>query len=188
MPGWLSVSFVTFDLSSLSQTVTNATLRLLYRDDLDSVVGTFDFTIFKFDGADGDLTLSQNGASALALWDDLGTGAVYGTGSFDPDPLPFGSALDFVLDATAIADINAAGGLFTVGLRSDLSDVPERVRFSLGGEGFVHRLIVDTTAVSEPATLAALALGLAGIGAGRRNGVAKSGKRADQMTRIGHTE
>jgi len=103
-------NFFSFDLSSLSGTVTAATLKLqsFYVNAPD---GVFDYGLF--DVSTDVATLNDNTGADGAIFDDLGTGTTYGAVAITE------SGEDIVsvpLNAAGIAAVNsAAGGFFSVG-------------------------------------------------------------------------
>jgi hypothetical protein len=104
-------NFFTFDLSPLNQNVVGATLeltRFMSSGDPEETIGFFDVSTDA-------VTLNNNTGTSASIFNDLGTGKSYG----EFDVPPSGSVTDvfsFMLNANAIADINAArGGFFSIG-------------------------------------------------------------------------
>ncbi|MGH9191291.1 MAG: hypothetical protein ACRDZ0_02310 [Acidimicrobiales bacterium] len=132
--------FFTFDLRLIPSdlTVVGATLRVnagfSTAGDLTETVGFFDVS------TDG-VTLNRNTGTNEAIFADLGTGRSYGT-----FPVNRGSLgdLSFVLNADAVADINAArSGFFSLGGRLLSFSRPD-AEFVFGGTGgLAARLIVE---------------------------------------------
>jgi len=151
-------NFFTFDLSSLSDAVVSATLRLTrfdYYSSADSeIYGLFDVS------TDTAILNDTNGVNA-AIYADLGTGVSYGEfevfSTSDPNDV-----LTFVLNAAAIDAINAAsGGWFSIGgvllsPGSPSQDVEGLFAGSHKDDG-VQELVLEV--IPEPATITLLAIG-----------------------------
>ncbi|TWU37280.1 PEP-CTERM motif protein [Novipirellula artificiosorum] len=159
-------SFFTFDLSSLSGTVTSATLSLR-RFDFISDEGSE--TLGFFDVLTDAATLNNNVGSSAAIFADLGTGVSYGSFTLDVATTP--DVLTFNLNANALADIQSAqGGFFSIGGSLLTDDGNDRI-FSSSGAFDPHSLTVVTTsagAVPEPTSLAIFGFGAFGLAGFRR--------------------
>jgi hypothetical protein len=160
-------SFFTFDLSNpvlQGQTITGATLRLQaflgtgYNDG-----GLISF----FDVSTSASALNHTvGIAPLAIWNDLGSGVSYGTGTVGSPsrPIVFQSTdiLDFQLNSAAIADLNNAigNGLFSIGATKALREI-----FSGSGANGNQQLVLELSpSVPEPSTWVMLILGFTGFG------------------------
>ena len=104
------VSFLSYDLSTATAPVTGPLLRLEVTDYFNANSGipvVLPVTLYDYTGGDdADLKLSQSGSAAQTMFDDLSSGNVYGTQTFDELLIPSGSIVDISLSAAAIADIN----------------------------------------------------------------------------------
>ena len=171
--------FLTFDLASTTSTVTSALLRMEITDLL-SVTSTLPLTFRDYTtGDDADLGLSQADGAATAMWLDLGDGATYGTLLMDTTSVPNGSTVDIALTAAAISDINASGGLFTIGISSDLDGDAARFRaFTQNAMTLVLTTDgpVPGNDIPEPAAVLVLGAGFLGIAALRRRGLSRAGR------------
>ena len=160
-------SFFTFDLSNPAlqgETITGAELRL------QAFVGTGyndGGLISFFDVSTNALVLNNTvGTAPLSIWNDLGSGVSYGTGtagspsqsiSFQPTDI-----LDFQLNGAAIADLNNAigNGLFSIGATKALREI-----FSGSEANGNQQLVLQVSpSVLEPSTWAMMILGFFGLG------------------------
>jgi hypothetical protein len=132
--------FFTFDLRLIPSdlTVVGATLRVNAGF---STAGDLIETVGFFDVSTDAVTLNRNTGTSEAIFADLGTGRSYGTFPVNRGTL---GDLSFVLNADAVADINASRpGYFSLGGRLLSFSRPD-AEFRFGGtEGLVARLIVD---------------------------------------------
>lgn len=156
-------NFFTFDLSTLTGTVTNATLQLsaytCMSPNSSESYGLFDVSTAA-------ATLNNTFGTNAAIFNDLGSGTSYGQFNVNIATC-MNSTLNLALNASAISAINAAkGGYFSIGgALLDLTDSTEQVLFSFSNDGVAQSLILDTGAsVPEPGSLGLLALGLGGLG------------------------
>ncbi len=172
--GWGTINnrffrnFFVFDLSSTTNTITSATLRLKMETQCCgggyfSPDPTETYTVF--DVSTSIATLLASGNNKTAVFDDLGSGNVYG--SVQVSDADEGFNVDITLNLTAVADIDAAtGGNFALGGRVtslgatglDL-DPTEAVFQNSHVSPFVRQLILNV--VPEPTSLALVASGLA---------------------------
>ena len=89
-PGFISRLYYVVDLSAVFGPISSATLRL----EIDRYfvgAATTNFTIYDFTGNPDDLSLtySQGSAAGSAIYNDLGSGAVFGTGVADASQFAF---------------------------------------------------------------------------------------------------
>lgn len=140
-------SAVSFDLSSLSSQVTSAKLQLLKNRTSGDPIETLG--LFEVITDINQLYTNRIGLVSPQIFEDLGTGRSYGT--FDvatggnPDEI-----LEFELNETAIAAINAASGdFFSIGLAL-LSANPNNTTqaaeylFAFSGSAGIQRLVLET--------------------------------------------
>jgi hypothetical protein len=166
--GALLRSFFTFDLSSLdlaNEAVTAVTLelaRFAYDSEDESE------TIAFFDVSTDATTLNNNAGTSAAIFDDLGSGTMYGT--FVVPAYTFSSAqtLSFPLNDNATAAVAAAaGGFFSIG--AALTSITRgggenEALFGSSSSVGIQRLIVETTAVvPEPTSMGLAITAMAGL-------------------------
>lgn len=148
--------FFTFDLSTVAKQVSAATLRIRLAGssspDLVETIGLFDVST---DAA----TLNSKGVVDVSIFEDLGTGASYGSVDVVIGT-PANTILEFPLNATALSDINSQlGGYFSVG--ASLVSLSDRQvdEFVFGSsQGLANTLELEL--VPEPASLGILLLGI----------------------------
>jgi len=172
-------NFFIFDLGGVTGEITGATLSLYNPDsDLAFLKGyvspdpTETYTLFDVTTATSTLKLSQVGAAAAAVFDDLGAGTILGQVTLSS--ADNGTTVSIVLDGDALAALNAArGGEFAIGgALTTLGGAAEERAFGFAellDNPSVRRLDLTVTAtpVPEPATVLLL-LGGAGLFLRRR--------------------
>jgi hypothetical protein len=151
-------NFFVFDTSPLAGTVTSGILRL--RNGFVPVGGVYSI----FDVTTSTATLRAGGSGLTGIYDDLGSGVLYGSTPVQSSDVTGRAFVDVVLNAQAIAAINASNGLFALGGSFDST------MFAFGGTNTDERrqLILETTEVPEPSSVALCALGVGLVAAGRR--------------------
>jgi PEP-CTERM motif len=156
--------FFTFNLTSLTEQATGATLLLTRNLGSGNATQTLNF----FDVSTPAATLNANTGTSAAIFADLGSGTSYGTFTVTNSGA-LTEVLSFTLNAAAVADINAAaGGFFSIGGSLDpISGTGAQVLFGVsGGQRGTQQLVITTggsQAVPEPATMIVFGTGLAGL-------------------------
>jgi hypothetical protein len=129
--------FFTFNLGQLTprDVAISATLTLTPFV-IQSDSGAHSLPLSFWDVTTDAATLNANDGSSAAIFADLGSGKNYGTFSV-PTSASQGADLTFVLNGTAVADINShAGGYFSIGGAGPaLADVPEPTTLALASLG-----------------------------------------------------
>ena len=155
-------SFFNFDVSDLESEIEGATLRLpqdlYFSGDSSETVTVYDVTSATSD----ELASDPPSAEGLGIFDDLGSGAVYGEGTVfgTPGVNPLTGFLEITLSAAAISSLNEArlgSGDFSLGLAlSSLGGTQvsggEGVRFSdlLGSPASLVLQVADTDPDPDP--------------------------------------
>jgi hypothetical protein len=169
-------NFLVFDLTALTSEITSASL-LLYNPDnaLPALKGyvspdpTETYRLHQVDTAIATLTASNVGAAGMQIFDDLGTGTVFGERVVSA--ADNGTTVAIALNADGIAALNAArGGLFAVGgAISTLGSPGAEYVFGFSvaiGNPDVRQLELETASVPEPTMM--VLLGSAAVLAARR--------------------
>jgi hypothetical protein len=119
-------NFFTFDLSNFTGGATSAELRLARY----VTTGPLPLLYSLFDVSTDYLILNSNDGTNAGIFDDLGSGILYGSIVVSDLSLP--DPLIITLNAAALADINiAAGGVFSIGGTLTPTQVPEPAFVSL---------------------------------------------------------
>lgn len=166
-------SFFVFDLSSVTGTINSATLRLFNPEvsqflhgyvspDPTETLNLFDVTT--------DVDSVTLGLGGVAAFDDLGSGALYGTRVVSA--ADNGTVIEIALNATAIAALNAATGLFALGgALGTIDGTADQYVFGFSMTAFVadhtRELVLDVAGVPEPALTMLLMAGAAAYGSAR---------------------
>ena len=162
-------NFVVFDLTSVLNEITAASVELYNPDNaLPALRGyvspdaTETLALYDVATAVGTVRLSQVGAAGVAIFDDLGSGTLFGNQIVSV--ADNGTTISIALNAEGIAALNAArGGLFAVGgALTTLGSVGNEYVFGFSqsiDNPEVRRLNIQS--VPEPSTVALLGLGLA---------------------------
>ena len=158
-------NFFVFDLSSVTDVVTSASLILdAFSPSSPTVVG--DYTLYSYEGSVNSLI---NGTGGTAAYADLASGDVFGGLNSG-----FGSSsYEIRLNSTALNYINNSSGLFAIG--GIFTGSGHLFGYSSSNDPSV--LSLTTTPIPEPSTIA-LALGVvcAAFVAKRKNGVSEGNR------------
>jgi hypothetical protein len=171
-------SFFVFDLSSVTGTIQAATLRLFNPEVSQFLHGyvspdpTETLNIYDVSTPAADVTLN---AAGVAGFNDLGSGTLYGSKTVSA--ADNGTVVEIAVGNAAIADLNAATGLFLLGGALGTIGVGDQYVFGFSMASFVddhtRQLVLDVTSVPEPSALSllmtSLLLGVACAGRGRRS-------------------
>lgn len=176
-----SRNFFVFDFGGLGGGYTDALLRIwnpgLPDGEVDGFGSPDPAETFQLYDVSTSIPSLLDGTAGLAAFDDLGTGAVFG--SYVATPMDNGRFVDILLNDAGLAALNSrAGNLFAFGgalstLNGDPTD-SERLFAGTGTEqpgnpaNRVSLLLTSRIAVPEPGSLALLLAGLAGLAYVRR--------------------
>lgn len=162
-------SFFVFDLPGVPGVITGATLHL-YNPFLSTFQPGFKSpdaseTLVVYDVSTPVATVTAGGAGLVGIWNDLGSGTVFGArdvSSADND-----TTIAITLNAAALAALNAAigGQIAFGGALSTVVGTADQFVFAFATADFVpidvRRLDLTVTEVPEPGLLALLLLALA---------------------------
>lgn len=151
-------NFFTFDLNGIVGQITSAILRV----DAGFVYspGTYDL----YDVSTAVSLLTSDTSDRTDIYADLGSGRTYGT--TDIARTQSYTAIDIILNAAALEDLNAANGVFAIG---GAYTGPRFHAFGASQNSPVPQLLAETAAVPEPLPLSLIGLGLAALSFTRRN-------------------
>ncbi len=145
-------SYFFFDVSDVVAVITEARLEVRRYDTTSgSTLGLFDVST-----PAAALIATRGAESNPAIFADLGSGVEYG--SFVIGPGESTDILSIALDASAIADLNAATGYFAIGGRA-LAGGPIFASSNFEPDS-VQQLVLTVQDVPEPGTLTFVVAGL----------------------------
>ncbi len=154
-------SFFTFDLTGETGSIVAAELRLEL-EQYSSGSASESFSVFDVSAsaAELDMDYGDDDPDGLAIYDDLGSGALYANRTVAPADV--GAAISIPLSAQAVADLNASlGADFAVGLDLDAPNdgggVVEFIRFSLNDAPGIQQLVLTRAAPVPAASAGAVA-------------------------------
>lgn len=161
-------SFFTFDLSGLSLAANEEIVSASFSGNTHSTygIGTTTETIGFFDVSTDAATLNNNSGLSSSIFNDLGTGAQYGSYDFteQSDNIDFNVALNSAFFANAAS---AQGGFFSLGaslLTWDAGTAQAIFSFSSDNPAFGLTLETRISAVPLPAALPLYGAGIAVLG------------------------
>jgi len=143
-------AFLVFDLSSLEESITEATLHLELEAYLSpGVQETFVVSGVVVPARAVAMTYRPGAAAGRAIFEALGSGVEYGRATVTPGDV--GRVIEIPLNARAMADMRAsAGRLFTVSIQLEHvipsrleDDLLQVIRFSAASEERKHQLVID---------------------------------------------
>lgn len=175
-------NFVVFDLTGITSEITDASVLLYNPTNVTpglrgyvSPDPTETYRLHHVDTAIATLTASNVGAAGMQIFDDLGTGTVFGERVVSV--ADNGTTVAIALNADGLSALNAArGGLFAVGgAISTLGSAGAEYVFGFSVTSFnpdVRQLEFETASVPEPTMI--VLLGSAAVLAARRRRLATS--------------
>ncbi|PON15245.1 hypothetical protein C2W62_24825 [Candidatus Entotheonella serta] len=149
-------TFLVFDLSSLEDSITEATLHL----ELEAYLSSGGHETLVVSGVMTParamtMTYRPGTAAGRTIFEALGSGVEYGRATVTASDV--GRVIEIPLNADALVEMQAAAGrLFAVGIHLENAtpsqadhDLLKMVRFSAASEERRHQLVVDVTVASE---------------------------------------
>ncbi|GAB5407442.1 MAG: hypothetical protein Aurels2KO_56730 [Aureliella sp.] len=151
-PGAFHRNFFTFDLGTITGQVTSATIQLL----ANGIVLPSTYTLY--DVQTPTEVLTAGGTGLVAIYEDLGDGAIFGSREVNRDLS--GQVIEITLNTSAIAALNAnRGTMFAFGGAVS----PEERNYSVfGSTSFKesNRLVLNMAEVPTPSLLLLIITGL----------------------------
>jgi hypothetical protein len=162
-------SFLVFDLSSITGTISAATMRLFnpevspFQHGYVSPDPTETLTFYDVTAAAADLTGNTAGVAGFA---DLGSGTLYGTTTVSA--ADNGTVIEIALNNAAVGDLNAATGLFAFGGALPSIDGPaDQYVFGFSMVDFVadhtRQLVLEIADIPEPSLILLAGIAAAGL-------------------------
>ncbi len=145
--------FGVFDLSSISDPITSATLRIFSRGYLSD--DPFEqFTLFDVSTS---ISTLVSGSGGVGAYGDLGSGLTFGASTTSNADI--GTFINVVLTSSAISELNASSGQFGIGLAATSLSPPAGGNSQIVFTGFVptggatFQLQLETQAIPEASLL-----------------------------------
>jgi hypothetical protein len=150
-------NFFVFDLSSITQPITSATLEIgRGRYDSPDLAETYELH-----DVTTSINLLRTGNGGLPAFVDLGTGEVYGSITIGRDET--NSVIKIELSASAIAAMNLNPGQFAIGGSVTSLDNLANFEGVFEGTAYYDESALDLTLSPEPSSLFLFAVGMVGL-------------------------